>query len=75
MLFMSTALHVLPAGVSYQGMHSVYFHSVRLCALTGGDMSVTGSLEAISGRRPSVYFVLASPLLTICHKLIFSKKA
>ncbi len=58
------ALHILPMGVSYRGMHSVYVHSVRLCALTGGDMSVTASLEAISGKRPSVYFVLTSPLLT-----------
>lgn len=59
------ALDILPTGVSYRGMHSVYLHSVRLCALSGGAMSVTASLEAISGRRPSVYFVLTSPLLKI----------
>ena len=59
------AFHILPMGVPYQAMHSVCLHSVILCALTGGDMSVTASPEAISSRRPSVYFVLTSPLHAI----------
>ncbi len=61
---MLMALHILPMGVSYQGIHSVYLYSVGLCAFTGADMSVTASLERISRRRPSVYFVLTLPLLT-----------
>lgn len=43
-------------------------------ALTGGDMSVTASLEAIFSRRPSVYFVLTLPLFTIPLRPIFSGK-
>lgn len=71
---MCMALHILPMGVSYQGMHAVYLHSTGLCALTGADMSVTASLEAISGRGPSVYFVLTSPLLTIPERPISPKE-
>lgn len=68
------ALHILPMGVSYRGMHSVCLHSVRLCALSGGAMSVTASLEAISRRRPSVCFVLTSPALTVTYRPISSEK-
>lgn len=71
---MCLALHILPMGVSYRGTHSVCLHSVRLCALTGGDMSVTASLEAVSGRRPSVYFVLKLPVFTIPWRPIFFEK-
>lgn len=71
---MSMALHILPVGLSYWGMDSVCLHSVRLCALTGGDMSVTTSLEGISESGPSVYVVPTSPLLTIPQRLIFSEK-
>lgn len=54
---MCMALHILPTGVSYQGMHSVYLHSVRLCALTGGDMSVT-ALSRLYPREDHL-FILA----------------
>lgn len=63
-------LHILPWGVSHQGLYSVYLNNVRLCALTSGFMSVTTSLEAISGRLPSVCFVLTSTLLTTPQRLI-----
>lgn len=62
---MRLALNILPSGVKYQGMRCVCLHSLRLCALTGGEMSVTGSLESVSGTRPSVYFVPTLPLLII----------
>lgn len=62
---MSMALHIFPVGVSFLGMHAVYLHSVRLCALLGGVLSVISSLEVISIWRPSVYFVLTSPLYIV----------
>lgn len=70
-MIMSGALHILPMGVSHRAIYSVYLHSVGLCALTGGYMSVTTSLEAVSERRPSVCFVLTSPLLTISQRPVF----
>lgn len=76
-VFVNQASHWSVLGITCPPPGSVTsghaIHVLAQCRATA-DLSVTSSLEAVSRWKPSVYFVLTSPLLTIPLRLVSSEE-